>query len=213
MCAPMSMAPNANLIVYRAVSFKKKNFSVMRKKERNSFVFSLGHVLCASCCSTIVEKTSPRLTPVCPFCREGFSNDDVRLIRTDFSSSGWSTPRRLPTVEANATDFSDLWARRTERLIPDNGSRTRQEARRLEDKVAKVAAKKCSVEEVSLLYKELEDWLRNEMKDDQVYAFVLSLFLLSLQYSFHPFHPDFSLPQCGVAAGYPYESSSTFRSQ
>ena len=124
--------------------------------------------MCSSCCSTIVEKTSPRLNPVCPFCREVFSNESVRLIRTDFSSSGWSTPRRVPTVEANHTDFSDLWARKTERLLSEGGSRTRQEARRLEDKVAKVAAKKCSVEEVSLLHKELEDWLTTEVKDDQV---------------------------------------------
>jgi hypothetical protein len=122
-----------------------------------------------SCCSTIVEKTSPRLTPVCPFCREQFTSDSIRLIRMDFNSSGWSTPRRLPTIESNNTDFADMWARKTERLLlSEGGPRTRSEARRLEDKVARVAAKKCSVEEVSTLHKELEEWLTSESKDDTV---------------------------------------------
>jgi hypothetical protein len=86
----------------------------------------------------------------------------------DFTTSGWSTPRRLPTVESQYSDLtSEFLARRTERLLSEGGSRIRPEARRLEDKVAKVAAKKCSVEEVSTLHKELEGWLSSE-KDDQV---------------------------------------------
>lgn len=48
-------------------------------------------------------------------------------------------------------------------------SKSRLDARRLEDKVAKIAAKKCSVEEVAALHKELEDWLLSE-KEDQVRA-------------------------------------------
>ncbi|KAJ8501719.1 hypothetical protein ONZ45_g12058 [Pleurotus djamor] len=65
-----------------------------------------GHVLCASCCSTIVEKTAARLQPVCPFCRESFTNDSIRLIRLDFPTSGWSTPRRKGgTIEANVLGF------------------------------------------------------------------------------------------------------------
>ena len=133
------------------------------------FLWRTGHVLCASCCTTIVEKTSPRLSPVCPFCRVNFNGDDIRLIRMDFTTSGWSTPRRLPTVESQYSDLtSEFLARRTERLLsPEGNSRIRPEARRLEDKVAKVAAKKCSVEEVSALHKELEGWLLSE-KDDQV---------------------------------------------
>lgn len=129
-----------------------------------------GHVLCASCCSTIVEKTPSRLLPVCPFCRENFTGDSVRLIRMDFNSSGWSTPRRMPQhpIESSQADFAEMWARKTERLLLSDGcSRTRLEARRLEDKVAKVAAKKCSVEEVSTLHRELEEWLTSDVKDDQ----------------------------------------------
>lgn len=97
--------------------------------------------------------------------------DAVRLIRTDFSTSGWSTPRRLPpTVESNLGDSaSALWARREERLLLADGgcSRAREEARRLEDKVAKVAQKKCSVEEVSSLHKELEEWLNAAVKSGE----------------------------------------------
>lgn len=171
-------------------------------------LFRTGHVLCASCSSTIVEKTSSRLTPVCPFCRETFTTDSVRLIRTDFSSSGWSTPRRLPAVEANTTDFSDLWTKRTERLLAEGGSRARQEARRLEDKVARVAAKKCSVEEVSSLHKELEAWLTTEMMDDQVSSpFVVT------RLKFKSSCLDFPLSQCRFTAGHPHESPCSFRSQ
>jgi len=92
----------------------------------------------------------------------------------DFTTSGWSTPRRFPTVESQYSDLtSEFLARRTERLLLSEGSsRIRPEARRLEDKVAKVAAKKCSVEEVSTLHKELEDWLLSE-KDDQVRPLLL----------------------------------------
>jgi hypothetical protein len=59
-----------------------------------------------------------------------------------------------------------MFQRKAERLLNSDASKT-FEARRLEDKVARVAAKKCSVEEVSSLYKELEEWLLAE-KDVQV---------------------------------------------
>jgi hypothetical protein len=96
----------------------------------------------------------------------------------DFTTSGWSTPRRYPSFEP-ASDFTgELLAKRTEQLLRfDPDSRSKSEARRLEDKVARIAAKKCSVEEVSALQKELEDWLRSG-KDDQVR---------------HPCHPIHSL--------------------
>lgn len=105
-----------------------------------------------------------------------------------------------------------MWAKRTERLITEGGSRTRQEARRLEDKVAKVAAKKCSVEEVSLLHKELEDWLMTEVKDDKVCHSICRLPPLLCLYILFSF-VDFPLSQCGVAAGHPHESSGPLRSQ
>ncbi|KAG6875600.1 hypothetical protein C0992_003127 [Termitomyces sp. T32_za158] len=53
-------------------------------------------------------------------------------------------------------DFASLWARRTER-----SSGIRPEVRSLEEKVARVAAKKCSVEEVAALYRELDEWLES----------------------------------------------------
>lgn len=132
--------------------------------------YPAGHVLCSSCCHKIVEKTLPRLQPVCPFCRDHFTSEDVRLIRIDFSASGWATRRRGGLTEA--LDIADRSAPRREDRFPfvePGSSRTRAEARRLEDKVAKVAAKKCSVEEVSTLHNELQDWLTNDEKsNDQV---------------------------------------------
>ncbi|KAI9566071.1 hypothetical protein HD554DRAFT_2279450 [Boletus coccyginus] len=137
-----------------------------------------GHVLCSTCCHKIVEKTLPRLRPVCPFCREHFSSDDVRLIRIDFSASGYATPRRRGgTHEARDTS---LHSAPRFPIVEPGFSRTRAEARRLEDKVAAVAAKKCSVEEVSTLHQELQEWLTHDEKqqDDQVSSLALSAALL-----------------------------------
>lgn len=127
-----------------------------------------GHVLCSTCCHKIVEKTLPRLKPVCPFCREQFTSDDVRLIRIDFSASGYATPRRRGGTQ-EARDVSLHQPPRFP-IVEPVFSRTRAEARRLEDRVAAVAAKKCSVEEVTTLHKELQDWLTHDEKqqDDQV---------------------------------------------
>ncbi|KAF9235476.1 hypothetical protein BU15DRAFT_51371 [Melanogaster broomeanus] len=137
-----------------------------------------GHVLCSGCCHKIVEKTLPRLKPVCPFCREHFTSDDVRLIRIDFSASGYATPRRRGVMQ-EALALTDNQAPRFP-IVETGFSRTRAEARRLEDKVAAVAAKKCSVEEVSTLHKELQDWLTHDEKqtDDQLSALSLSAALL-----------------------------------
>ncbi|GBE84310.1 hypothetical protein SCP_0602880 [Sparassis crispa] len=135
-----------------------------------------GHVLCLDCCNNILQKTSPRLTPSCPFCRVQFTSDDIRLIRLDFGSSGYATPR-TGTIEANhqPADGSD-----DDILLLNPGLlKTRAEARRLEYKVAKVAAKKCSVEEVTTLHKELQVWLTSDSKpDDQVSSLQLSAALL-----------------------------------
>lgn len=133
--------------------------------------FAPGHVLCSTCCHKIVEKTLPRFKPVCPFCRENFTSDDVRLIRIDFSASGYTIPwRRGGKHEAH--DARDHSPHREDRfpIVEPSYPRSRAEStRRLEDKVAKVAAKKCSVEEVSRLHRELEDWLsQDDSPDDQV---------------------------------------------
>ncbi|KAJ7916732.1 hypothetical protein B0H13DRAFT_1608946 [Mycena leptocephala] len=151
-----------------------------------------GHVLCSSCCSTIAEKTSSRLTPACPFCRENFTSDSVRLIRMDFNTSGWSTPRRLPNIEANVPEFtSDAWSKRL--MLADGCSRSRLDARRLEAKVAKVAAKKCSVEEVTTLHKELQEWLTSDTKpDDDTSSLTLSAALLRAILMNHLAHSESS---------------------
>ena len=113
----------------------------------------LGHILCLSCFNNILDKSTPKRTPCCPFCREQFSGDSIRIIRVDFTAvnSGWSTPRANGVheviVESDGED--NLSA----------GLKPRDQAKRLERKVARVAAKKCSVEEVSSLQKELQDWL------------------------------------------------------
>jgi hypothetical protein len=131
--------------------------------------FGTGHILCAPCCLTIVEKTSSRLVPVCPFCREEFTYDSVRVVRLDFSHSGRSTPRRLPVYEATHELPTEVLARRADRLMQiDDPPKPRSDARRLQDKVARVAATKTSVEEVSKLHRELEDWLMTAERDEQV---------------------------------------------
>ncbi|KAF8632653.1 hypothetical protein AX17_004786 [Amanita inopinata Kibby_2008] len=152
-----------------------------------------GHVLCATCCSTIVEKTPSRLASVCPFCREQFTSDAVRLIRLDYSFSGRSTPRRLPVLEATSEVHSEALARRAERLLLSDGvPRSRSDARRLEDKVARVAAKKTSVEEVSSLHRELEEWLMSGERDAQSQALHLSSALLRAILMNHSAHSEAS---------------------
>ena len=72
-------------------------------------------------------------------------------------SSGWSTPRG-PTgiheviIESDGEDTLSA------------GLKSREQAKRLEYKVARVAAKKCSVEEVSTLHTELQEWLHSKVK-------------------------------------------------
>ncbi|KAG1717460.1 hypothetical protein EDB19DRAFT_1265266 [Suillus lakei] len=122
-----------------------------------------GHVLCWGCCHKIVEKTLPRLQAACPFCSDHFTSDDVRLIRTDFSESDRVAPRRRGGLTEALGRFP---SQREDRfpLVESDFQRTRAETRRLEDKVARVAARKCSVEEVSTLHKELQDWLTHDEK-------------------------------------------------
>ena len=127
----------------------------------------LGHVLCLSCCEKIVSKTSPRLSPACPFCRETFTRESARVIRIDFSTTnGHGTPKRAPL---DAPDIlTDIFSRKDDlKLVePIITSRSREDIRRLELKVARVAGQKSSVEEVSMLYQELQAWLAAEPKGE-----------------------------------------------
>ena len=65
------------------------------------------------------------------------------------SPSDNSTKLPTPTYSHNYTS-----------LIGLDASRLRTEAKRLEDRVAKIAAKRCSVNEVEGLMRELVDWLK-----------------------------------------------------
>ena len=137
---------------------------------------SPGHVLCLSCCNTILEKTTSRLSPACPFCREQFTRSTVRLIRIDFNgpSSGWSTPRRSPNSPRPPLiedDFpNDLLLKASAPHYPEHGEARARDGRVLESKVARVASKKCSVEEVTALQKEVDRWLTEVTAADAVRA-------------------------------------------
>jgi len=125
-----------------------------------------GHILCLGCCEKIISKTSPRLSPACPFCREHFTRENVRVIRIDFGTSGHSTPKR---GILDAPDIvTDIFSRKDDLKLaePLITSRSREDVRRLELKVARVAAQKSSVEEVSMLYQELQAWLAAEPKGE-----------------------------------------------
>lgn len=134
-----------------------------------------GHVLCLSCCNTILEKTTSRLSPACPFCREQFTRGTVRLIRIDFNgpSSGWSTPRRSPNSPRPPLiedDFPNDLLKASAPTFPDLGEARAREGRMLESKVARVASKKCSVEEVTALQQEVDRWLTEVTTVDAVRA-------------------------------------------
>ncbi|TDL19041.1 hypothetical protein BD410DRAFT_454421 [Rickenella mellea] len=117
------------------------------------------HVLCNTCSATTCEKASPRHLPLCPFCQEPFTADSIRVIRVDYSKHENipTSPRSNPPHE-----------------LPD-------EVRVLKDKVAKVASKKCSIDELNNLQKELQDWLTtkgNENSEAQPASLLLSAALL-----------------------------------
>jgi hypothetical protein len=89
----------------------------------------------------------------------------VRLIHFDFNgfNSGSSTPRRSPTSPRPPLiedEFpNDLLLKASGPVFPDPGEARAREACRLESKVARVASKKCSMEEVTALQKEVDRWL------------------------------------------------------
>ncbi|KAJ3551579.1 hypothetical protein NM688_g4622 [Phlebia brevispora] len=134
-----------------------------------------GHVLCLNCCKNILEKTNPRATPCCPFCREVFTAEGIRIVRVDHTpfSSGWSTPKATGNsvhdviVESDAEDTLSL------------GLKSREQAKRLESKVFRVALKKSSVEEVTTLHRELQDWLSSKTSSLELSAALLRAILLN----------------------------------
>ncbi|EIN05567.1 hypothetical protein PUNSTDRAFT_137673 [Punctularia strigosozonata HHB-11173 SS5] len=138
-----------------------------------------GHVLCETCCKSIIEKAPPRLAPACPFCREHFTSEGIRKVRIDFPvTSGRNTPWR-PIIEANEPTHDYSLAKEEEIILVERTSNRspRSDARRLEDKVAKIAGKRCSVEEVSTLHKEISVWLEANPKDTPI-SLTLSAALL-----------------------------------
>lgn len=141
---------------------------------------SCGHVLCLGCCEKIISKTSPRLSPACPFCRETFSRENVRVVRIDFNTTtGHGVPKRTPLEAPDI--LTDIFSRKEDLKLaePMIISRSREDVRKLELKVARVAAQKSSVEEVSMLHQELHAWLAAEPKGEtQNTALQLSAALL-----------------------------------
>jgi hypothetical protein len=151
-----------------SLSFTSRKFSL------TPFYCLPGHVLCLNCCNNILEKTSSRLSPACPFCREQFTRGTVRLIRFDLGSfkGGSNTPRKSPTSPRPPLiedDFpNDLLLKASAPIFPDPNETRAREARLLESKVARVASKKCSVEEVTALQKEVDRWLTEVTAADAV---------------------------------------------
>ncbi|TRM58984.1 hypothetical protein BD626DRAFT_173909 [Schizophyllum amplum] len=144
---------------------------------RPPFSLPCGHVLCRACCDTIVEKTSPRLEPVCPFCRETFKASDPRVVRVDWAAMPKSQP--TPPLNENPIRVTAMSGNPWKELNhPSDGSRGRPEARQLEDKVAKLAATKTSVEAIQSLLADLDHWLLHAKRDSSSTSLSLSAALL-----------------------------------
>ncbi|KZT25964.1 hypothetical protein NEOLEDRAFT_1024249, partial [Neolentinus lepideus HHB14362 ss-1] len=144
--------------------------------QRRPHSIACGHVFCGACCTAIVEKTSPRLVPACPFCREPFAADSIRPVRVDFSPPPPPPPppppRPLSSLEANDPPLPP-----EETIV--YGRPAVSNAKMLEEEVAKVAQKKCSVQEVRALHDTLRDWLsQNKSGADQTPSLHLSAALL-----------------------------------
>jgi hypothetical protein len=66
-------------------------------------------------------------------------------------------------VDLGGSTFGSGWSGSSSESPQDESSvRVRADAKRLEDKVAQAAAKKCSFEEVSALHKEVQEWLSHD---------------------------------------------------
>jgi hypothetical protein len=110
----------------------------------------------------------PRLQAACPFCSDHFTSNDVRLIRISFPDAG-----RITSLRRGGLSPSRKEGRFP--LVEPDVPRTCADTRSLERKVAKVASKKCTVEEVSILHNELRDWLtHDETSHDQVISLLLN---------------------------------------
>ncbi|KAJ6464812.1 hypothetical protein DFH09DRAFT_957634 [Mycena vulgaris] len=146
-----------------------------------------GHVFCVECDDLRSLPHSPLICPLLTILQTIGAKGDISLAA---GGEGWSTPRRLPNIEANPPDFiSDAWSKRL--MLADGCSRTRQDVRRLEAKVAEVATKKCSVEEVTTLHKELQEWLTSDARS-QTSSLTLSAALLRAILMNHVAHSEAS---------------------
>ncbi|KAI5825684.1 hypothetical protein K523DRAFT_396918 [Schizophyllum commune Tattone D] len=170
---------------------------------RPPYTLPCGHVLCRACCDAIVEKSPPRLEPVCPFCREAFKASDPRVVRVDWAAMPRSqsvappindNPTRIPSLSGN------IWK---EHSHPSDNSRGRPEARQLEDKVAKLAATKTSVEAIQNLLADLDHWLLHAKRDSSVSAHKFPFIsIVSDKFAVHV-----AVPVGGTVARHSYEPS------
>ena len=130
----------------------------------------LGHTFCAPCLSKIAQGLwSPRTSPACPLCRESFVQADIRLIRIDPPSAGYPNVHPYPNYSSaqsssSGSKFGTVPIDEEALEHVDDDHRVKYEAKRLEDKVAAAAKKKCTFEEISSLQREVEQWLSKELQ-------------------------------------------------
>ncbi|TDL17587.1 hypothetical protein BD410DRAFT_545536 [Rickenella mellea] len=130
-----------------------------------------GHVFCKDCIESLRN-------PSCPLCRVPFSADSIRIVHVDYNSQE-STLRSIPAPSLPKESAQRKQQEDGRALLNDqDASRLRAEVRVLEDKVAKLASKKSSAEEVLTLHKELQDWLTANHSDVQPVSLSLSAVLL-----------------------------------
>ncbi|TCD68123.1 hypothetical protein EIP91_011488 [Steccherinum ochraceum] len=97
----------------------------------------------------------------------------LSVANRSLATPGWSSPKQqcVPGVYDNIVDDTE-----DDVLVANMKSRT--DTKMLEHKVARIAAKKCSVEEVAGLHKELQDWLAVNKIGDKTMSLYLSSMLL-----------------------------------
>jgi hypothetical protein len=66
---------------------------------------NIGHVLCAMCCVSIID--SSQTSTLCPFCRNPYTRDGVRVIRIESSNSS-NTPLEDSVIESSSSTPSGL---------------------------------------------------------------------------------------------------------
>ncbi|KAH7098881.1 hypothetical protein BKA62DRAFT_335651 [Auriculariales sp. MPI-PUGE-AT-0066] len=136
-----------------------------------------GHTFCSPCLHKVVKGVASQWAPRtnasscgCPLCREPFNAPDIRRIRIDAAPSSSPPypqvlpyPNYFPAASIPGSKSAAFGKTPIDEDALDAGANTddriTSEAKRLEQRVADAAKRRCTFEEISALHREVQQWL------------------------------------------------------